>query len=197
MIRVGTAGLLAVLGFALTGAAGFAAARADTIYDFTPTMTSAGPGVTIQPFSLVLTLADDFTPEAISRNCSYPTCSSTGNFADFSLAASLGSQHLATLDATPDGLFESTHGQIDGSSGWLFWATSSDITLSLTWGNGVWNAMFNSDFIGSGCYASGYNCIASGTLTEVSSVPEPASLGVFGIGLLGLVVARRRRAQRH
>ena len=188
-MQVRAAGFVAAVMFALAGMSlPGGPALADTIYDFSPTATSGSAGQAISPFSLVLTLADSFAPESVSRNCAGgPACSSSGNFTDFSLAASIGGTLLATLDDQPDQVFEHTAGQIDGDSGSLFWATSSSITLTLTWGSGVWNAVFNSDSLMSQCFGSG--CTASGTL---AAVPEPAGLGVFGVGLLGVVLARRR-----
>ncbi len=188
---VGMTGLQAVLALGLAAAGMRAPARADTVYDFTPTSTTNVSGQAVGPFSLVLTLADGFTPESFARTCSFGTCGvNSGNFSDFSLAAYYDGSLMATLDNTPDLGGEGTHGTINGNNGSLFWATESSITLTLAFGNGVWNAMFDSDLLGNVTCPSAQGCKASGTL---AAVPEPVGLGVFGVGLLGVVVARRRR----
>jgi hypothetical protein len=167
-----------------------APAKADTIYDFVPTVTLGSSGQSIEPFTLQLDLSNSFTPESISRNCDFGMCySQSGNFSDFSLSATIGTFHLATLNNEPDYVFEETYGTFDGSSGTLFWGTDSSITLTLTFGNGVWNAVFNSDYaplgLGAG-YCAGTGCTAYGT---VSQVPEPASSGLFTTSLVAFAAA--------
>jgi hypothetical protein len=172
---------------------------ADTIYDFSPTATLGSSGQAIGPFTLQLDLYDDFTPGSFSRDCAYGMCAGSGSFSDFSLTATFNGYLLDTLDSRAD-YFEDTYGTFDGSSGTLFWAAESDITLSLTFGDGVWNAAFNSDFaplgLGAG-YCDGDGCTATGT---VAQVPEPAALGLFAAGLAALAamlkVGGRARAER-
>ena len=189
---LGMTGVRAVLALGLAAAGMSAPARADTVYDFTPTSTTNVYGQAVGPFSLVLTLADGFTPESFARTCSFGSCGvNTGNFADFSLAAYDNGLLMATLDNTPDLGGEGTHGTINGNNGSLFWSTNHSITVTLAFGNGVWNAMFDSDLLGNGPCPSAQGCKASGTL---AAVPEPVGLGMFGVGLLGVVAARRRRS---
>ncbi|WP_233553244.1 PEP-CTERM sorting domain-containing protein [Teichococcus wenyumeiae] len=72
--------------------------------------------------------------------------------------------------------------------------TNDEMRLTFT-GAPVVNGMFNSDGVG-GCWYGG--CTFAGqqvvyrTLPQV--VPEPASLALFGAGMAGLALARRRRA---
>ncbi len=163
-------------------------ANADTIYNFDP-LVSTGVNEPISPISFQLTLADDFVPESFSRDCLPGGCIQTGSFADFSLNFFVGSERLGVLDDEEDTVFESTKGTIDGGSGTLMWDTSMN-TVSLTFGNGLWNATVFSDnpALDEACGSVG--CTASGT---VAQVPEPAALWSLAVGLIGIATSRRMR----
>jgi hypothetical protein len=61
-------------------------------------------------------------------------------------------------------------------------------------GDGTFNLRFGGDyrFDLAGCIQA--NCELQGTVTTTTSVPEPASLALFGAGLAGLAMVRRRKA---
>ncbi len=168
-------------------------ARADLVHDFVQQGQTIGQfGVVALDIGFQLTLHDDFVSEPLDRHCFANGCFGTGDFTTFTLALSLDNALQGLLGATADRYGETDTGFLDGDSGSLVWNTASANMVSLTFGQGVWTATVNSDLIAGACGQPG--CVASGTLSTPSPVPEPASLGVLAAGLVGIAAGRRRRA---
>jgi hypothetical protein len=163
-------------------------AGAETI-DFNTLVSTGQNGFTAPTIGFQLTLADDFIPESFSRQCNL-SCTSTGDFSDFSLLLTFNGSPEGLLNASGDPLYEFTKGTLDDTSGQLTWNTSMN-TVSLNFGEGIWSATVFSDADNQACGGS-TGCTASGTLSVIG-VPEPATVSVFAAGLLGLASVRRKR----
>lgn len=83
--------------------------------------------------------------------------------------------------------FDLTGGAGSGLLGRLFFSTGAE-DLFLTFRGTTFTGIFGDETYGCGNLA----CSLSGTVT--TAVPEPASIALFGAGLLGLAAVRRKRA---
>lgn len=74
-------------------------------------------------------------------------------------------------------------------AGWVSLNLTGTLDVTISTGCGLLGLSCGGDFVfaGSELIAKGYS--------QVAAVPEPSTLGVFGIGLLGIAFASRRRRQ--
>jgi len=104
------------------------------------------------------------------------------------VSATLGFQSpVNTSNATGSGAFGTFFGAISG--GWLHWNDASDIAV----GDGTWLSVDFSDLLELGL---GNSATVTATVTrygEVASVPEPSTLALFGLGLMGIGFGARRK----
>jgi hypothetical protein len=109
---------------------------------------------------------------SVGANCSATT---TGAALDFALWTSLGSP---ALDTVVQGNEPTSAGKKDHSIGFI---RESDFSFLILWDDS--GAQKDSDF----------DDLAVRVTFAPASVPEPGSLALFGLGLLGLAHAARRR----
>jgi hypothetical protein len=142
-------------------------------------------------FSIVGNTNPNYKPQIDGLLSVLLTVSYSGNFEiDYDLADFLrvesqsGFDHTLSLTGGPRGFLSGT---VYGSNSLL----STSLTLV---GSPIVSGRLGSDRFSDACANPGCSFGAVQSRTTVTAVPEPMSIALFGAGLAGLAVARRRKA---
>jgi hypothetical protein len=186
------------------------AAKADVIYTFTQVGPASGaPGARLVNISGQVVVTDAAAANgfavSLSNISSSPYQASLAGLISLEVENTNQENRIVgfedrTLDDftrqspfAPPGTFQSvfnlTGGAGDGLNGQLNYFVPG-VQFRLTFSGSSFTGNFGADG-GGGCGGSTL-CTYSGTIT--TTIPEPASMALFGAGLLGLAAVRRKRA---